>query len=299
MIIDGNNFLFRSFFTKRPQKFINNVNVTPIQQFMYMLKTSVNKFRPTEIYLTWDKKVNSTKPNFRKELVAYKEQRVMTDTISTMYDTIPYIQEFIDTLGIKTVYPVNMEADDVIRFLAINDSKSTIIVSSDNDLLQLITDEVHLHSPVKDVVITPENFAEVVKVEQKYFILYKAILGDTSDNIKGLLGHGPVKSKALAEKIALLSSNEQLKELLTIEQIEVIKRNLDVMDLSKTEKFMPDEYGAYSEQLQKQNPVFNTENLKILFEDMDMSQYTRGFGEWNKLFNPDFDNSDLLSQISM
>lgn len=301
LIIDGNNFLFRAFFTKRPNKYINGINATPIHQFLNMIKSVVGKFRPKEIYLTWDKKLNSTKPNFRKTLVPYKEQRIESDAMRELFETIPYIQEFMDALGVKTIYPVNMEADDVIRFLSIGYLKSTIIVSSDNDLLQLITKDVHLYLPTKDVIVTLDNFEEIVTVKPELFILYKAILGDKSDNIEGISGYGPVKSKILAQEIYddHEIGNEDPLDKYPQEIFAKIDLNKRVMDLRQTETEQPEEYGFYCDQAENIHTKFDSDKLRELFENLEMIQFLKNFGEWNRLFNPDYDNSDLLLQICM
>jgi DNA polymerase-1 len=295
MIIDGNNFLFRAFHTKRPEKIINEINATAVHQFMYMLKSVVSKFKPKEVYMAWDKKLNPIKENYRKGLVAYKEQRVENETSKKMFATIPVIQEYLDALGINTLYPVNMEGDDVIRFLAINDLKTTIIVSSDNDLLQLINDDVHVYLPLKDIVVWQENFEEVVSVKPEHYMLYKAILGDKSDNVFGLEGYGPVKSKQLAEALSINAESDAL----TNEQGDIIARNLCVMDLSQTEKIMPEEYAAYREQAKNWNNKFDERKLRVLFETYEQNVFTREFGNWNLLFNPNYADTDLLSQICM
>lgn len=305
LIIDGNNFLFRAFFTKRPEKIIEEVNATAIHQFLYMFRTMVSRFEPEEIYLTWDKKLNPTKLNFRKELVPYKEQRVENEHAERMFATIPIIQEFMDNLGVITIYPVNMEADDVVRFCTINDVKSTIIVSSDNDLFQLVTEDVHQYIPTKNIILTLENFEELANVKPELYLGYKAILGDKSDNITGLSGHGPVKSKALAERLGQIiecnncTIQEGIVSALNLEDSTIICRNLRVMDLGYTELEQPEEYGFYQEQVKKSNTAFDTAKLRELFCRFEMHQFLREFGNWNRLFNSDYDNSDLLSQIVM
>jgi DNA polymerase-1 len=299
IIIDGNNFLFRAFFVKRPEKYLHGMNVSPIHQFLYMLKSAVNNFKAKEVILTWDRKLNATKRNFRKDMVAYKEQRVETDATNNLFNTIDYIQEFIDALGIKTIRPVNMEADDVIRYLS-NTKDKTIIVSSDQDLLQLVSDNVHLYLPSKDVVITLDNFEQFTNnKDPKIFVVYKSILGDKSDNINGLEKYGKVKAKSLAEKIYKDGVIDFSESNLTPEQINIVNRNLTVMDLSKTEEIYPEEYSFYKEQEDNFSQKFNAENLKDLFRKYEFFPFLNNFWEWNTLFNKNRTSDDLLSVIRM
>lgn len=297
LIIDGNNFLFRAFFVKRPDKIVNGINVTPIHQFLSMLKSTANRFKPKEIILTWDKKLNSTKKNFRKDLVAYKEQRVETDKTAQLFSNISHIQKFIDALGIKTIYPVNMEADDVIRYLSLSKDEKILIVSSDKDLLQLINDNVSVYLPNKDIVVDQNNFEEVTSVKKDIFVLYKSILGDVSDNIFGLEKFGPIRAKSLAEKIYSDGSPDFQNSGLTEEQISVINKNLLVIDLQNTEKLCSDEYNFYKDQEENHNLHFNSEKLLDLFKEYNFFNFINSLGEWNNLFNKNIEKSDLLSQL--
>lgn len=302
LIIDGNNFLFRAFFTKRPQKLVDDINVTPIHQFLSMFKSVSHRFKPNEIILTWDKKLNSTKKNFRKNIVAYKEQRVENEKTNELFNTISHIQKFIDALGIKTVYPVNMEADDVIRYLSVNNSKkglNSLIISSDKDLLQLIDSHVSVYLPSKDIIVNDENFESLINLQKHLFVLYKSILGDVSDNIEGLDKFGIVRAKALAEKIYTEDGIDYQKGNLNQEQIDIINRNLSVVDLSRTEQVYPDEYDFYKNQEDEFDKKFDSELLKDLFKDYDFPLFLKSFGEWNTLFNKNIDTNDLLSCISM
>lgn len=299
LIIDGNNFLFRAFFVKRPDKFIGDINVSPIHQFLSMLKSSANRFSPKEIILTWDKKLNSTKKNFRKDLVSYKSQRVETDKIVQLLKTIEHVQKFIDAMGIKTIYPVNMEADDVIRYLAITSNVKTMIVSSDRDLLQLVDENTSLFIPSKDVIVNPDNFENVANVNKEIFLLYKSIMGDVSDNIQGLDKFGPVRAKNLAEKIFKNGVMDLENAELTPEQLTIIKTNLSVVDLQHTETVCPDEYEFYREQEQSATNVFEEMTLRGLFKQYEFPMFTRNFMEWNNLFNRNRTDSDLLSHIMM
>ena len=298
LIIDGNNFLFRAFYIKRPERTINGVNVAPIQQFLTMLKTSVNRFRPTEIVLTWDKKLNPGKKNFRKDLVAYKEQRVENEKTVQLFASIEHLQKFIDNLGIKTVYPSCMEADDVVRYLTLDDKLQTIVVSSDQDLLQLVRENVNVYLPNKDLVVDDHNFESIVLVRKEIFLLYKCIMGDVSDNIIGLEKFGKVRAKALAEKLFVNGKIDFTDSGLSEEQIAIINRNMLCVDLRQTEITCPEEYESYREQ-EKVIKTFNSDILKDLFTDYEMPALLKSFGEWNNLFNRDKDMNDILSFMVM
>lgn len=298
LIFDGNNLLFRAFFSRRPDNIVNGINTTPIFQLLNMVKANVKRFKPSKVVFTWDKRLDESLPNFRKETVPYKEQRVENVKSEEIHGAIEHIQKFLDALGVETIYPLCMEADDVIRYAARHFEGPTLMISSDKDLLQLIKPDVHLLFPSKDIIVTLENFEEVATVAKEHFILYKAILGDSSDNIKGLDKFGPVRAKALAENITK-EMNFYDTELIDDEQRRIIKRNILVMNLKFTEDRCPAEYKSYKEQTDSFRGYFETDRLKDLFLTYDMRVFLNSFGEWNNLFNHQKNDSDLLSQLVM
>ena len=298
LIIDGNNFLFRAFFIKRPEKLVNGFDISNISQFLNMLKTLQKRFKASEILLTWDRRLNSTKRNFRKTLVEYKGQRVESDNTKKMFENIEHIQKFINALGIQTIYPVNLEADDVIRFLTLSEKhKKTLVVSSDKDLLQLIDSNTHLLMPVKDVIVNMENFPIFAGIDQKNFILYKCMVGDTSDNVPGLDRIGPVRAKKLIEQLS--QEGADISQILTQEQRDIIERNKSIMDLSMVDSLCSDEYEFYSQQMKTSKVDYDESKLRSLFREYQFVSFERDMLEWNWNFNKNDAKDDLLSCITM
>ena len=248
----------------------------------------VERFHPEEIVLTWDEKLNHGGDNFRKALVAYKEQRVETEDTRKIFETIHHIKNFTDALGVKTIFPYNLEADDIIAFLTLSpqfSDKHNIVVSSDKDLLQLISAGTSIYSPNKKVVIDQTNFEDEVEVPLSNFLLYKAILGDVSDNISGLHKYGPVKSKILVNKLAELKVSyiDAPASILNAEQIAIITRNLSIMDLRLG---YPLEVVNYQAQYDAQcNLAFDGDVFSELCRKYHFHNYTREIGTWRKLFN--------------
>lgn len=298
IVIDGNNFLFRAFYSRRPERLVNGFDVSNISHFLNMLRNLQKRFRADEILLTWDKKINSTKENFRKSLVKYKGQRVETDITKKIFDNIEHIQKFVDALGIKTLYPVNLEADDVIRFLSTLDGyKKTLIVSSDKDLLQLVNENTHVFMPVKDVIVNLQNFESFAGVEKKDFLMYKCMVGDVSDNVPGLDQIGPVRAKKLIEKLS--EENVDITTVLTEEQRNIIERNKSIMDLSMVDSLCADEYGFYAQQMETSKKDFDETKLRSLFREYKFASFERLMLEWNRDFNKNNVEDDLLSMICM
>jgi len=297
VIIDGNNFLFRAYHTKRPDKFVNGINTTPIYQFLYMIKSVAEKNKPQQMYLTWDQKKNHGGPNFRKELTAYKQQRVETEEKKEIFTYIEHIQKFMDALGIITIFPYNLEADDVVYFLTDKlkeQDGNTLIISSDKDLLQLVSDKVHVFLPSKDFIVTMDNFETFVGIPPSKFLLYKSILGDVSDNISGLDKYSPVRAKKLAMQF------EDQKKFLTEDQKEILDRNMKIMDLTYAKQEFSLDYEKCEDQLNSfEGSTFDDQELIRLFKEYDFSDYRLIIGKWTKLFDTSNKTTSLLSQISL
>lgn len=311
LIIDGNNFLYRAYHVKGSKNFdnyINGINTAPIYRFFTMLKSVVNRFQPNEIVLTWDKRLTPVGSNFRKELVAYKEQRTNVDDHKAIHEYTSHIEPFTEALGIKTVYPNLMEADDVIRYFCEMDETTNMVLSSDKDLLQLVDSRNSIYMPSKTVIVTPENFEEVTTVKPEIYVLYKSIIGDVSDNISGLDKYGPVRAKKLAERLNMsltdilnYSGDNVEKDLdLSKAQLEILQRNIKIMWLDYDHPELITETSSYKEQYENNKIQFDATKFRELCLKYKFFSFTREIGTWRQLFDKNnYSNCDLLSMISI
>jgi len=103
----------------------------------------------------------------------------------------------------------NTEADDVIAYIVNDHFKDSqcFIMSSDKDFLQLITERIHVWSPTKKKLYYNEDIFEEYGVYPNNFALYKAIIGDPSDNIPGIDGVG---AKTLINRFPIIQQQDKL-----------------------------------------------------------------------------------------
>ena len=156
LIIDGNNFLFRAFYTEYSKSIGMDKGKAVLRQFFKMLKTVVERFQPTDIYFTWDKKLNHHGHNFRNDLTNYKGNRTKSEKTDQILALHAPIQEILDAMGIVTIFPYNLEADDVIRFIVKNNNNAdakNIVISSDQDLLQLVSSNTDIVLASKNLIV--------------------------------------------------------------------------------------------------------------------------------------------------
>jgi 5'-3' exonuclease len=114
-------------------------------------------------------------------------------------------------LPVSIIRGVNVEADDLIAGVVNRNSASHArIVSTDRDFLQLISPTVSVYSPVKKLIIDQANFDEcalpktsrgtIVRFPRERFLDYRALCGDTSDDLPGVPGIGPLSAAALVAR---------------------------------------------------------------------------------------------------
>lgn len=313
LILDTSNLLYRCYHISRPDsetvkkwvsllteqkeedlpltEIIDEFQEPYIGAFFRALRSYVRDFEPDEIYAVWDKPLvrRSEFKNFRFQSVEYKANRDYSEK-RLMHAFDKMVNDMIPALGIKILNPRVMEGDDVIAWLAHTLPGEKIIVSVDQDFLQLVNQSVAIYSPIKKVIITHLNVAEHTKVRPDCFILYKAILGDVGDNVPGLDGFGKLKAKKLAENW------EQLVDKLTTEQKEMVNKCIQVVDLNQGYRFYPEEVISYQEQLQNQtNLKPDLKKFRELCNTNHMAEISGRFSEWVQPFR---DDNPMVDQIT-
>lgn len=198
----------------------------------WILRTLFNICSSLGVYdfcICWD-----SKKSIRKELFPeYKANRKAEDDFSpeeweqynkakdiTRKTILPYI-------GITNNFRQSgFEADDLIA-KAVDNSHENIIVSNDRDLYQLLADNgartCSVYHPMKKKMYTFQDFNEEFGIEVWEYVNYKALQGDSSDNIPGLKGIGPKKALQIVKKSEFLQTRATFPE--------IIDRNLQLMEL--------------------------------------------------------------------
>lgn len=278
-----------------PSEIIDELQHPILSTFFRALRSYVRDFEPDDIYAVWDRKLERSSTNFRKEAkhVQYKAQRDYTE-VKLMHAFDDIIDRLIHALGIKKLNPRVMEGDDVIAWLAHNLPGSKVIVSVDQDFLQLVNDQTAIYSPIKKVTITTQNLIDHTKVRPDCFVLYKAIKGDAGDNIPGLAGFGSVRAKKLCENW------EEFHTKLTTEQLLTVNENVKLVDLSLGYKFYPEERESYQAQLiAQENLEPDLKLFRELASEYRLTDITNNFSTWVAPFrsnNPMVDSITALTR---
>jgi len=288
LLIDGLNLFFRNF------AILNMVNskgmhVGGLGGFLRSLGVLIRQIQPTQVYVVFDGAGSS---NNRKNLLAdYKSGRNtkritnweifenLEDEHDAKVDQLVRLIHYLKVLPIKIASIDKVEADDIIAHLSqilikSKDDKA-FIVSSDRDFLQLINENVAVFRPIEKEFYTPQTVQDKFGIPTSNFIIYKTLLGDNSDGIRGVKGLG---KKGLLKKFPELGQpNVTLEDIITIceskfkdnityarvlNSIDELELNYKLMDLS--------------------NPMIDEsdkEYLKELAEDEDLNYLPKTFLE--------------------
>lgn len=193
--------------------------------FLNCVKSWINKFNPDGIFVCWDGANGSVRK--RKIYPEYKAQRKPFLTTSSSNDEddvknkIWQLQSLVDFLKyfpVCQLYVENCEADDII-FYVVNKLKhiNKLIVSSDRDFYQLVSDKTKIYSLGKKAIIKSEDIVTEFRVLPENFVIYRSITGDASDNIDGIKGIGPAKFAKLLPMLAeqKIDTLNEFKTILT------------------------------------------------------------------------------------
>jgi DNA polymerase-1 len=300
LIVDGTNTYFRTF-SASPALNDNGEHVGGFYGFINVLKNTINSINPSRVIIVFDGKGGSQRR--KKAYSNYKEGRAIKNRLNRVLDMdldseqqlLRYqfvkLLEYLSFLPVTVMSYDHVEADDVIAYITTNCAPEKVVIySNDKDYFQLINDRVSVYFPAKHKMYTKEDIKSEYGILPENFIWFKAIMGDKSDNVKGVHGIGITKFnsnfKFLLEDIY---NKEQFKEKLneyeskTInkakESLDIIDRNYYIMqlsdvDISGTTKL------KIADLFNSEIPAFNRFKLKKMMSDDKLNTLIKNFELW-------------------
>lgn len=294
ILVDGNNLLFRSFYATAYQGVImknsKGFPTNALYGFINMMHKIVEEEAPSYIMVAFDKGKTFRHDKYDEYKAGRSE---MPDELRLQF---PKAKEVLDALGIKHFEIDNYEADDIIGTLSLEvenrDDFVATIISSDKDLLQLVSDKVvmKLLKQSGHIMMTKEEFEKTYQVPPIRMIDLKALMGDASDHIPGVKGIGEKTA------INLLSKFESLDNLYN---------HIDEVTGKTKEKLQNDKDSAYMSYdlatIYREVPLDftledckytreNTKEFKSLLEEFE-------FHSLLKKFHLEGENNDALVEV--
>ena len=271
VLVDGNNLLFRSYFatayTGNVMKNSKGFPTNALYGFINMINKIVEEEKPEYMAVAFD-----IGKNFRKaKYDFYKEGR--NKTPQELIDQMPIARDVLKAMGIKYFELEPYEADDIIGTISKMTEEDpdayTLIVSSDKDLLQLVSDETEMKLlKQKDYIrYIRSSFKEEYGIEPIRIIDLKGLSGDPSDNIPGVQGVG--------DKTAL-------KLLQDYESVEGIYEHIDEIKGKLKEKLIADKDNAFMSKeiatIYREVPL-NTSYDEMKYEGPNTSELEKIYNE--------------------
>lgn len=197
MIVDGNSILNRAYYGVKPLSNHKGVFTNAVYGFFNILLKAIDDTHADTIVIAFDRR----EPTFRhKADAAYKANRKgMPEELAMQ---LPYTKDILTAMGYPVITCAGWEADDILGTLsaAASEAKTDcVLLTGDRDNLQLIDAyvTVRLATNKEPILYTEEKFREDYGFAPKSLIDLKALMGDASDNIKGVAGIGEKTAMAL------------------------------------------------------------------------------------------------------
>jgi len=211
-LIDGSSYIHRAYHAMGGLTNSKGFPTGAVFGFAAMIVKTIADKAPKRLVVVFDAKGKT----FRNDIYPlYKANRPsMPEDLRLQ---IPKIHEIVDCYGIPSLTLEGYEADDIIATLtreAISHRWNVVIVSSDKDLMQLVSAPVTMWDPQRDTLYDSTLVREKFGVAPDRLLDFMALTGDSSDNIPGIPGIGPkTASKLISDFRTLESIYEHLDQI--------------------------------------------------------------------------------------
>jgi len=209
-LIDGSGYIFRAYYALPPlSRKSDGMPTGAVNGFCSMLfklledsRSDDSIYKPTHFAVIFD----SARKNFRNDI--YKEYKAnRSEAPEDLIPQFEYIRKSVEAFNLPSIELLNYEADDLIATYAkkiIKAGAKATVISSDKDLMQLVSDDVRLYDPMKSKVLGKKEVFEKFGVKPNQVIDVQALAGDSSDNVPGVPGIGIKTASELINKYKTL-----------------------------------------------------------------------------------------------
>ncbi len=227
-LIDGSSYIYRAFYALPPLSASDGTPTNAVYGFITMLLKIIREKQPERLAVVFD----AHGPCFRRQLYPdYKATRPPMP--EDLRPQIPFIKEAVAAFNLTALEQTGFEADDIIATLVRKLPEDDItIVSTDKDLMQLVTPNVRMLDTMKDKTFGPQEVAERFGPS---VIDVLALAGDTADNVPGVPGIGEKTAKSLITQFGSLEALlERIDQVAGAKRRENLEQYAQQAQLSKT-----------------------------------------------------------------
>ena len=291
-LIDGSGYIFRAYYALPPlSRKSDGLPTGAVSGFCSMLfklledsRSDDSIHKPTHFAVIFD----SARKNFRNDIYSeYKANR--TEAPDDLVPQFEYIRKSVKAFNLPSIELINYEADDLIATYAkqiTNAGAKVTVISSDKDLMQLVSDKIRLYDPMKSKVIGEKEVKEKFGVKPNQVIDVQSLAGDSSDNIPGVPGIGVKTAAELINKYQTLDKLlEKASEIPQNKRRETLLQNKDKALLSRKLVRLKDDVPVKDDPSSFIFKDVNKDNLFNFLRDMEfnrlLSQAISFYGEEN------------------
>jgi DNA polymerase-1 len=239
-LIDGSGYIFRAYYALPPlSRKSDGLPTGAVSGFCSMLfklledsRSDDSAHKPTHFAVIFD----SAKKNFRNDIYnEYKANR--SETPEDLVPQFEYIRKAVKAFNLPSIELINYEADDLLATYAkqiVEAGAKVTVISSDKDLMQLVSEKIRLYDPMKNKVLGESDVFEKFGVKPNQVIDVQSLAGDSSDNIPGVPGIGVKTAAELINKYKTLDILlKNINEIPQNKRRETLLTNKDKAILSK------------------------------------------------------------------
>lgn len=223
ILVDGRNVLIRTLSSSMVQE-SDGAGADVAYLFLRQLSSALRPHPEARLVVTWEGGHSAAR---KAVLPSYKVRPPITDPkmiqlLQRMNSQQPLVEEMLGLLGVPSIRIMGLEGDDVLAELAQEVSRPVLILSNDSDFYQLLRSDVHQQRPGEDRPWTPERLLAEKGVPVCLWSSYKALIGDSSDQVPGIRGVGEVTARKVCSAT---------KELLDAMDIDTIRPPLELQEI--------------------------------------------------------------------
>lgn len=310
LLVDGNSIINRAYYAvigRAPMTAPDGTPTGAVNGFFNSVLGVMKEYNPDYMCVLFDRK----EPTFRHKMsTEYKANRKgMPDDLHAQ---MPVVKNLLDLYGIKRMELAGYEADDLIGTLSKQGEEQGMdvyIFSGDHDDFQLISDKVSVIMPQSGkgkeprVLFDRKMFEETYGVKPEVFVHVKALMGDNSDNIKGVEKVGEKTAFKLIADYGSCDGVYENADKLSPALRERIKASRELLDLNlklcRIDRESPVEFGAKdtaypseTRDLPAMSGALNRLALRSLLKKLDLDN-VKPAG-----FEPSADVDEFVSNIS-
>jgi len=278
-LIDGSGYIFRAYYALPPlSRKSDGLPTGAVSGFCSMLfklledvRSDDSKHKPTHFAVIFD----SARKNFRNEIYSeYKANR--SEAPDDLAPQFEYIRKSVKAFNLPSIELLNYEADDLIATYAkqITEAGAKVtVISSDKDLMQLVSNKIRLFDPMKSRVIGEKEVIEKFGVRPDQVIDVQSLAGDSSDNVPGVPGIGIKTAAELINKYKNLDKLlSKASEIPQNKRRETLLANKDKALLSKKLVTLKDDVPVKDDPSEFLIKDINKDKLYEFLREMEFSR---------------------------